>query len=66
MSETLSGLLRSPGPIARANDPHEVRFAPPRILARSGLTWEKVRLWAKRLSWQTLGGWVKYPPGLGG
>ena len=26
----------------------------------------KARLGSKSLSWQTRGGWVKYPPGLGG
>ena len=36
------------------------------LVARCGLAREKARPWAKRLSWQTQGGRVKYPPGLGG
>jgi len=34
--------------------------------SRCGLAWDKARPWAKRLSWQTQGGRVKYPPGLAG
>ncbi len=30
------------------------------------LAWDNARPWAKRLSWQTQGGRVKYPPGWGG
>ena len=35
-------------------------------LTRCGLAWDKARPRVKRLSWQTQGGRVKYPPGLGG
>jgi len=35
-------------------------------LSPCGLARDKGRPWAKRLSWQLQGGWVKYPPGLGG
>jgi hypothetical protein len=32
---------------------------PYEVTARCGLARDKARPWAKRLSWQTLGGWVK-------
>jgi hypothetical protein len=66
MSESLEGIFRSPRSIQMANGPHEVRCVPPRLFARCGLVWDKARPRVKRLSWQTEGGRVKYPPGLGG
>ena len=30
-----------------------------KVTARCGLAWGMARPWAKRLSWQTQGGWVK-------
>ena len=32
---------------------------PYNVIVRCGLAWEKPRLWAKRLSWQTQGGRVQ-------
>jgi hypothetical protein len=38
----------------------------PSLFARCGLACGTARPGAKSLSWQTQGGWVKSPPGLGG
>ena len=49
--------------------PYSSHHAPQRVRRRSfstcGLAWAKTRPWAKRLSRQTQGGWVKYRPGVG-
>jgi len=37
-----------------------------KVIVRCGHAWDEARPWAKRLSWQTQGGRVKWPPGLGG
>jgi hypothetical protein len=45
----MSGLFRSPRPIARANGPHEVRYVPPRAFTHSGLARGTARLGAAGL-----------------
>ena len=66
MPESLEGLFRLPRSVRGANGPHEVQYVAPRPFTPCGLAWDKARPRVKRLSWQTQGGRVKYPPGMGG
>ncbi len=65
MRAVKNNLPNPSGEVGESEGPRPMRAVgiipatPYKMIARCGLAWDKARLWAKRLSWQTQGGRVR-------